>query len=832
MMSCLKFRPVSMQNLQVLLTSLFALLLVACDNVPMEEDLVLVNSTSRNYTGPEPATADVQSFKTNVWDNIGDKCGNCHGTNGQSPTFARNDDINLAYSEAISVVDLNSPENSRLVTKVGGGHNCWEASNAACAAIMTAFIQNWVGGAGDNQGRQIELIAPTIKDAGDSKSYPADSSLFASTVYPLLDDYCADCHAESAQIPQAPYFASSDVDAAYDAIKTSQKMNLDTPANSRLVIRLRSEFHNCWSDCQADADAMQQAITDFTNGITATQIDPQLVLSKALNLTDGTIASGGSRHEENVIALYEFKEGSGNTIYDVSGITPSLHLQLAGTEDVDYKWVGGWGVEFINSKAQGTTSASKKLSDFIKAAGEYSIEAWVVPGNVTQEGPARIISYSAGVNDRNFTLGQTLYNYDFLHRSSSTDANGEPALSTDDDDEDLQATEQHVVVTYDPVNGRGIYVNGVFTDDLDSVLPGNLGDWDDTFAFVLGNEVTNDRPWKGKLRLVAIHNRALTLSQIQKNFEAGVGEKFFLLFGVEEIVGVPQSYIMFEVSQFDSYSYLFNTPTFISLDLNAEPETFAIQGMRIGINGQETAVGQAYTNINTSVTSASFSQSDQFNAKAQVLSELGTIIALEKGAEADEFFLTFEVLADQTNVYVDAQPLQSPPSASNVAKSDIGLRVFAEINATMSEVTGVATTQTDVQTTYDTIKQQMPIVESIDGFLSAHQVAISQLAIEYCNALVNNTSLRSSYFSGFDFSKPANTAFDATGRSQIITPMLSNIAGTGLASQPLDSDMTTELESLITKLTVCGGSCPADRTEVVVKASCAAMLGSAVMLIQ
>lgn len=831
-MSCMMFRPVSIQHVQAFLISLSALLLVACDNVPLEEDLVLSDRTTRNYTGPEPATADVQSFKTNVWDNLGDKCGNCHSTNGQTPTFARDDDINLAYSEAISVVDLSSPENSRLVTKVGGGHNCWEASNDACAAIMTAFIQNWVGGAGDNQGRQIELTAPLVRDAGDSKSYPGDSSLFATTVYPLLDDYCADCHAESAQIPQAPYFASSDVDAAYDAIKTSQKMNLDTPANSRLVIRLRSEFHNCWSDCQTDADAMQQAISDFTNGITATQIDPQLVLSKALTLTDGTIASGGSRHEENVIALYEFKEGSGNTIYDVSGITPSLHLQLAGTEDVDYKWVGGWGVEFISSKAQGTTSTSQKLSDFIKAAGEYSIEAWVVPGNVSQEGPARIISYSAGVNDRNFTLGQTLYNYDFLHRSSSTDANGEPALSTDDDDEDLQATEQHVVVTYDPVNGRGIYVNGVFTDDLDSVEPGNLGDWNETFAFVLGNEVTNDRPWKGKLRLVAIHNRALTLSQIQKNFEAGVGEKFFLLFGVEEIVGVPQSYIMFEVSQFDSYSYLFNSPTFIGLDLVAEPESFAIQGMRIGINGQESAVGQAYTNLNTTVTAASFSQSDQFNAKAQVLSELGTIIPLEKGPEADEFFLTFEVLADQTNVYVESQPLQSAPAASTEAKSDIGLRVFAEINATMSEVTGVATTQTDVQNTYETIKQQMPIVESIDGFLSAHQVAISQLAIEYCNALVNDTTLRSSYFSGFDFSKPANTAFDAAGKGQIITPLLSNIAGTGLASQPLDADMTTELESLITKLTVCGGSCAADRTEVVVKASCAAMLGSAVMLIQ
>ncbi|HHJ80166.1 MAG TPA: LamG domain-containing protein, partial [Candidatus Tenderia electrophaga] len=498
--------------IHTLLLVLSGLLLVACDNVPLEPGIATDNSALRNYTGPEPASSDVQSFKTNLWDNLLAKCGNCHGSNGQSPTFVRSDDINLAYNDAMTVVNLDTPADSRLVSKVAAGHNCWEASNNACAVIMTAYIENWLGGSGDGLGKQIVLLPPVVKDAGDSKSLPADSSLFASTVYPLLTQYCADCHAESAQIPQAPYFSGSDVDAAYDALKSSYKLDLDTPANSRLVVRLRNEFHNCWDDCQANADELEQAIIDFSNGIALTQVDPQLILSKALTLADGSIASGGSRHEDNVIALYEFKQGSGSTIYDVSGISPALHLQLSGTEGVDYKWVGGWGVDFINSKAQGRTSDSKKLSDFIKASGEYSIEAWVVPANVNQEGPARIISYSAGVNDRNFTLGQTLYNYDFLNRSTTTDANGEPALSSADADEDLQATEQHVVITYDPVNGRSIFVNGVFTDDLDGQQPGNLNDWDETFAFILANEVTNDRPWQGKLRLVAVHNRAMTLS--------------------------------------------------------------------------------------------------------------------------------------------------------------------------------------------------------------------------------------------------------------------------------------------------------------------------------
>ena len=40
------------------------------------------NAANSNYTGVAPATADVQSFKLNVWDNLvtQDKCGSCHNS--------------------------------------------------------------------------------------------------------------------------------------------------------------------------------------------------------------------------------------------------------------------------------------------------------------------------------------------------------------------------------------------------------------------------------------------------------------------------------------------------------------------------------------------------------------------------------------------------------------------------------------------------------------------------------------------------------------------------------------------------------------------------------
>ncbi len=835
-------------RVRVLALLLVTLALGACgggaDTTTNQAPSVTVSDAS-NYSGPAPVTADIQAFKLNVWDKLvpTNRCGSCHVAGGQTPAFVRSDDINLAYAEANTVINLDSPASSTMVTKVASGHNCWlgttPADWQACADTITAYINAWAGGV-TSGGTVVALTAPVLVDPGDSKSFPADSGLFASTVHPILTAHCSGCHTDSSSTPQAPFFATADPDSAYENAKS--KMDLDNPANSRFVVRLRNEFHNCWdpnntgsSDCAASADIMEAAISQFAGAISPTQINPALVTSKAMKLVDGIVASGGNRIDDNVIALYQFKEGSGNIAYDTSGVSPEMHLTLSG----GVTWVGGWGIDITSGKAQATTTSSRKLHDLITATGEYSIEAWVVPANISQEGPARIVSYSAGTDARNFTLGQTKYSYDFLQRSSTTDANGMPELKTADADEDLQATLQHVVVTYDPVNGRRVYVNGVFTGDMDPVPGGNLNDWDDSFAFVLGNEVSGDRQWQGKLRMVAIHNRALTPEQIQQNYSVGVGEKFFVLFNVSAHTGIADSYVLFEVSQFDSYSYLFNKPRFIVLDPAVTPDNIPLSGMRIGINGKEAAVGQAYRNLDTSISAALYTP-----GTGQVLSPLGTVIALEKGPDYDEFFLTFETLGNDTHVVTEAAPLAPAAPPDLPPASDIGIRTFDEIDASMAAITGVSREQSGVKNVYTTIKQQLPTVESIDGFLSAQQMAIAQLAIEYCSALVDNQGsiTREAYFPGFFASglppETADTAFDSPAkRNLVIQPLLDHVFNTGLTVQPDPAATTTELESLIQTLTACAsGASPtcatSVRSEQIVKATCAAMLGSAAMLVQ
>ncbi|WP_185234765.1 LamG domain-containing protein [Teredinibacter franksiae] len=775
-----------------------------------------------SYNGPAPSTEDVQAFKLNLWDNLAgeNRCGSCHILGGTSPEFVRADDINLAYGSANPLVDLEIPANSRIVQKVASGHNCWSSDPAVCADIITNYIEAWANTSGASSN-VIVLTAPPEYEVTDSKSFPGDSGTFATTVYPVVEEYCSSCHSEDSALQQQPFIGSSDVDVAYDASRS--RINMDDPGASRLVTRLGSEFHNCWTSCDTNSAEMENAIAAFANAIPITEVDPDLVVSRALGLPDGIVAASGGRVENNIVALYEFKNSSLQTAFDTSGVDPALDLNLTG----NVQRVGGWGIRINNGKAQGSTSSSEKLYDLIRATGEYSIEAWVVPDNVAQDGPARIVTYSGGSEIRNFTLGQTLYNYNFMNRSSVTDGNGMPMLSTPDADEVLQATLQHVIASYNPISGMSVYVNGELAAQDDTVVGSNLNDWDDTFALAVGNEVDDQYLWQGVVRFLAIHNRTLTADDVTMNFDAGVGEKFFLLFGVSHHINLPESYIVFQVEQFDSYSYLFSNPFFISLGDTAPTEDIVIEGMRIGVNGREAAIGQSYANLNVTINSSNY------NADVGMpLSQLGAVIELDKGPDLDQFFISFDSIGGSSYTRSMAAPPAAPEPADLGEQSLVGLRHFAEINATIAQMTqtpmeGLPTSVSDV---FEVVKQQLPTVENVDTFLAAHQAGVMQLSVAYCTALVNDSSRRSNVFDGFNFGGDVTAA----NADLIIEPLLEGLSAgevdvqgtpTVLTTQPIPDAVKAHLYSLVADMSTAN-------TDTTVIALCAATAGSAVMILQ
>jgi len=387
----------------------------------------------------------------------------------------------------------------------------------------------------------------------------------------------------------------------------------------------------------------------------------------------------------------------------------------------------------------------------------------------------------------------------------------------------------------------------------------------------LGAESNGVHSWDGKIRLLAIHNVALTEEQIQQNFDAGVGQKFNMLFKIGHLDDAganslpDSSYIWFTVSEFDNFSYLFSDPRFVILNQVAGDPLYTIgtdettlttpvdiSGIKIGINGREVEVGQVFENINTSITKSpqslvgtkSYDFGDGNGTVSVPAAASGTIIAKKNGASgpsADQFFLSFEHFAGQTGLVTDSTsfPLTYDyPGTDADPDYIVGVRNFDELNATMAQVTGVD--PASVETSFENLKQQLPSKENLQGFLASMQMAIANLAGIYCDALVEDPTLRTNFFGSFGFTSNVDTAFgsgDSTQKNQIVNALVTKMVGTGLNIQPdtaaikdalIGSDGNGGLfGSLETTCAADGCTRDAARTRTIVKGMCMAVLGSA-----
>lgn len=655
------------------------------------------------------------------------------------------------------------------------------------------------------------------------------ATAFQNTVFPLVEQNCADCHGDVGR-RQNPRFAQSNVQTAHDELVNNQKVDFANPDASRLVQRLSTDFHFCWTDCASDAAAMRAAVAQWASLIgvsagTSPVVGNNQIVSLAVTLADGSQAVA-ARADAAVIAKYEFKEGSGTIARDTSGIPPAMDLTLNGTE-----WLGGQGIQNNTGKGQASAETSRKLADRIalgpNATNQYSIEAWLAAENVTQEGPARIITYAADPSNANFMMGQVRYSYAFRNRSTdaAVNANGNPLLQTADADMILQPTLQHMVMTFDQTNRRRIFVNGQDMGITDSTAPAPLSNWNTGYVFTIGNIATDTRLWKGQFKFVAVHERALTPAEVLQNYEAGIGDKITLRFDVSSLVGAANSYVELEAAEFDAKSYYFAKPVFTT----SSTESIRVKGIRVAINNKVAAAGQAFNTIDTTVTSS-----------PQALSRIGTIIAKDLGADADMFSLHFEILGSLQNVIVEPTPAAPGDNGISVVYPQAGLRTFDQINDTMAALTGVAATTAAVNDTFQEIKQQLPSQTDINTFVSAQQVGIAKLAREYCGALVANTTLRTQFFGAtpaFEFGAEVTTAFSTQAKKDIvINKLIDSMVGTNMASQPTRAELAPVLNGLIINLTTgCtagAAACSATRTRAVVQAACTSVLGSAAVLIQ
>jgi hypothetical protein len=163
------------------------------------------------------------------------------------------------------------------------------------------------------------------------------------------------------------------------------------------------------------------------------------VYARALDSADVARYAKAGRQEIPVdpVVLYDFAKPQGDIIQDVSKAGEPLHLKVKDPSAV--QWLDGGGLRVTKPTLIASSEPAVKLVEAVKRSKAVTIEAWIKPANITQAGPARIVTVSKDPSNRNFTLGQKAGAYEVRFRTTQTSPNGEPSLSTPGGDDAVPA---------------------------------------------------------------------------------------------------------------------------------------------------------------------------------------------------------------------------------------------------------------------------------------------------------------------------------------------------------------------------------------------------------
>lgn len=187
----------------------------------------------------------------------------------------------------------------------------------------------------------------------------------------------------------------------------------------------------------------------------------------------------------------------------------------------------------------------------------------------------------------------------------------------------------------------------------------------------------------------------------------------------------------------------------------------------------------------------------------------------------------------------DAQPNSNPQSDTKsdggpVRLADIpvavGVRNFAQINETMGVLTGVSPANTVVATSFADLSTQLPLTNDVRSFVAAHQVAATKLAVEYCDQLFENATLRAQVIPNFNFAAIPAAAFTPQNKDLVVTALLDRFWGKDIADRPSNDTIKPDLVLLLNGILQGKNQNNAALTRNAVKGVCTAVLASAPVL--
>ncbi|NEZ60742.1 Ig-like domain-containing protein [Adonisia turfae] len=312
-----------------------------------------------------------------------------------------------------------------------------------------------------------ESFSYTVSD-GNGGSDTATVSITVTGVNdaPAASDDTANTEQNTAVQVQA---LNNDTDIDDDnltVISASQGTNGSTSvSNNQILYTPNADF--------VGTDSFTYEISDGNGGTSMATVN--------VSITEPGTNNG--RIEEGLLSLYTFDEGSGNTVFDVSGIGNPLNLQIDSLTGVSW----GDGVLDVNApNLIAFNQAATKLTNGITQTQELTIEAWITPDNLTHWGPARIATLSANSGNRNFTLGQERANYQTRLRTTTTGNNGTRKTVTSSGSP-VETDRSHVVYSRDANGLAQLFVDNQLVGS--NIIDGDLSNWNTGYQFALANEL-------------------------------------------------------------------------------------------------------------------------------------------------------------------------------------------------------------------------------------------------------------------------------------------------------------------------------------------------------
>ena len=194
-----------------------------------------------------------------------------------------------------------------------------------------------------------------------------------------------------------------------------------------------------------------------------------------------------------------------------------LDFEFSRKNNVRWQEGGDGAIVFSGKGKVLSPGPADRLTRRLASGSGLSLIIRAATGQKDQEGPARIVSLSSGITQRNFTLGQSGDRLVIRLRTTRTDPNGAtPHLSVAGVFGDDRP--KHIAVTYDFARQR-VFVDGRLRAQA-KIPGGRLDNWDPACRLILGNEVTENRPWLGRLYKLEIYDRALSEAAVESAYRS------------------------------------------------------------------------------------------------------------------------------------------------------------------------------------------------------------------------------------------------------------------------------------------------------------------------